>query len=150
MQENLKNKVLLVSSSGGHYVQLSLLKSAFNKQAVVWAIAGKGDVVSQLANYRLTDANKETPLKLLKLAWEVLNIVIIEKPQAIVSTGAAPGLLAILVGRVFGMKTLWIDSVANSARLSLSGRIARYFANTTLTQWEHLATKKVSFWGAVL
>jgi len=36
----------------------------------------------------------------------------------IVSTGAAPGYFAIVLGRLFGARTIWIDSMANIENLS--------------------------------
>lgn len=73
-----------------------------------------------------------------------------EKPDMIISTGAAPGLIGLLVGRLMGIHTIWIDSVANADRLSLCGRIAVHIADRTLTQWPHLAAKKVEYHGNVL
>ena len=127
-----------------------MLAFAFANHDVIWAVSGNKDVVGDKADHRLTDANKETPLKLIQLGCEVIKVLARERPEIIVSTGAAPGLLAILFGRLMGAKTLWIDSVANSARLSLSGRIARLIANATLTQWKHLVTGGVEYWGAVI
>ena len=57
----------------------------------------------------------------------------------VVSTGAAPGLIALPIAKLFGARTVWIDSLANCERLSLSGRIARHFSDLWLTQWPHLA-----------
>ena len=69
-----------------------------------------------------------------------------------VSTGAAPGLMALAVAKlVAGSRTVWIDSIANSERLSLSGRLARPVADAWLVQWPHLARPGgPEHWGAVL
>jgi len=56
-----------------------------------------------------------------------------------VTTGAAPGYLAIRLGRLMGAKTIWVDSVANAEELSMSGRLAGRHAGLWLTQWAHLA-----------
>ncbi|KVD75071.1 glycosyl transferase [Burkholderia ubonensis] len=146
----MKKKILLACSHGGHYVQLSLLVSAFADLEVVWAVSGNKTLQAGNDGYRLIDANKQTPVKLAALACQVMKIVARERPDIVVSTGAAPGLFAVMFGRMLGAKTVWIDSIANSARLSLSGRIARHFASETLTQWQHLETTHVRFWGCVL
>ena len=69
-----------------------------------------------------------------------------------VSTGAAPGLVALALAKLMlGSRTIWIDSIANSERLSLSGRLARPVADAWLTQWAHLARPGgPDYWGAVL
>ena len=54
-------------------------------------------------------------------------------------TGAGPGYFAVRLGKLFGMKTIWIDSIANVERLSLSGRQVEPYADLWLTQWSHLA-----------
>jgi UDP-N-acetylglucosamine:LPS N-acetylglucosamine transferase len=61
------------------------------------------------------------------------------RPDVIISTGAAPGILGIFFGRLIGAQTIWIDSIANAEELSLSGRIALRVAHKALTQWPHLA-----------
>lgn len=87
----------------------------------------------------VSDATRWEKMKLIKMAFEVRKIISIEKPDIIISTGAAPGLMAIIWGRLTGKKTIWIDSIANVDQISMSGRIAKPFTNLHLTQWEHLA-----------
>jgi hypothetical protein len=83
----------------------------------------------------------------VKLAWSILSVlwlVIRLRPDAIVSTGAAPGFFALRFGKLLGARTLWLDSFANSEELSLSGRKASAFADLTLTQWPHLGEPLVA------
>jgi len=76
---------------------------------------------------------------LLILACNLIWIFIKEKPGVVISTGAAPGYFALLLGKWFGARTIWIDSMANIEDLSMSGsRVGRY-ADLWLTQWPHLA-----------
>jgi hypothetical protein len=57
----------------------------------------------------------------------------------------------ILLGRLTGARTLWIDSIANSERMSSSGRLARKLAHRTISQWPEVATAEgVECWGSVL
>jgi UDP-N-acetylglucosamine:LPS N-acetylglucosamine transferase len=80
----------------------------------------------------------------------MLFVVLRERPSVVVSTGAAPGYLAIRMGARIGARTIWIDSVANVEELSLSGRMASAVADLCLTQWPHLAGGRVRYLGAVL
>jgi hypothetical protein len=68
----------------------------------------------------------------------------------VVSTGAAPGYIAIRLGKLLGARTVWIDSVANVEELSLSGRMVSGRADLCLTQWPHLASGPVAYMGTVL
>jgi len=63
------------------------------------------------------------------------------RPDVVVSTGALPGLMALIVGYVFGARTIWIDSIANTERMSLSGRLSRPFAQLWLTQWPEVSDR---------
>ena len=72
------------------------------------------------------------------------------RPIAVISTGAAPGLAALMAAKVCGVKTIWIDSIANVQHLSASGRLARKFVSRIYTQWPALADEKVIYVGNVL
>ena len=65
----------------------------------------------------------------------------IERPDAVVSTGAAPGCFAIIFGRLLGCRTVWLDSVANVEQMSMSGNMVRRYSQLWLTQWPHLAAE---------
>src|SRR4051794_23789684 len=84
--------------------------------------------------------------RVLKIAWVPLR----KRPDVVVSTGAAPGYLAIRGARLLGARTAWIDRVANVDELSLSGRLASARADLCLTQWPRLAGGRVRHHGAVL
>jgi hypothetical protein len=97
------------------------------------------------------DANVTTKFKLMLMALKVAAVVLWEWPDLIVSTGAAPGYAAIRVGKLIGAKTIWVDSMANAEKLSLSGRRVGAHADLWLTQWPHLAEPQGPYYeGAVL
>lgn len=84
-------------------------------------------------------------------ARSLARIIWSERPDIIISTGAAPGYLALRLGRIMGARTIWLDSIANVEHLSMSGfRIGRS-ADLWLTQWPHLARPEGPHYeGAVL
>jgi hypothetical protein len=97
------------------------------------------------------DATRWDRLKLLwmmvKVAWLVGRL----RPNVIVSTGAAPGYIAIRLGKLIGARTVWLDSIANVEEVSMSGRKIGPHADLWLTQWEHLAAEGGPNWeGAVI
>lgn len=137
-------RVLAVSSGGGHWVQLMRLQSAFDGCDVAYATVlawSKQDIKDPNARFHvLPDATRWNKFMLLWLFARVVLLVLRERPHVIITTGAAPGFLAIMVGRLLGRKTCWIDSIANVDELSMSGRKARRWASLWLTQWQHLST----------
>lgn len=140
--ENSKPKrVLAISSGGGHWVQLQRLRPSFEGTDLIFATV-RESYRSQVGAARfhvVPDSNFSHKLKLLCTAFGVLMIVLKERPDVIVSTGAAPGFFGIVIGRLLGAKTVWVDSVANVEELSMCGRHAGRWADLWLTQWEHLA-----------
>jgi UDP-N-acetylglucosamine:LPS N-acetylglucosamine transferase len=86
------------------------------------------------------DANLQTKLDLLRVTIRMVWLMLRVRPDVVISTGAAPGFIALVIGRVFGTRTVWIDSIANAETMSMSGWRVRRYADLWLTQWEHLAT----------
>lgn len=139
---NGKTKILAVSSGGGHWVQLLRLRPAFAGCDVVYATVREGyrsDLPPDARFRRIPEANRWNKIGVVRALCAVFWLVWRERPDVVISTGAAQGYLAIRIGRLFGARTVWIDSIANSEELSLSGQKVGPHANLWLTQWEHLA-----------
>lgn len=146
-------KVLAVASAGGHWEQLMLLRGVFNRHDVRFVTTSRdvGENSGIDAPLTLPDCNKQTPLRAVLCAFAALWLVLRLRPDVIVTTGAAPGFFCLLAGRLVGARTLWIESVANSEELSLSGKLSMRLAHQCWTQWEHLADPgRVRFQGSVL
>jgi UDP-N-acetylglucosamine:LPS N-acetylglucosamine transferase len=120
--------------------------------AYVSVQAGYAEEVAGHRYYTVPDVSRMHLLRLFILAPMLLGILIRERPQAIITTGSAPGLVCLALAKLTGgARTIWIDSIANHERLSSSGRQARRFADEWLTQWPHLASADgPHYWGAVL
>jgi UDP-N-acetylglucosamine:LPS N-acetylglucosamine transferase len=72
------------------------------------------------------------------------------KPGVVVTTGAAPGVLALFIGKLMGAKTIWLESLCHAEKVSISGKICKLFADRVYTQWEHLATEKIIYAGNIM
>ncbi len=147
-------KVLAVSSGGGHWVQLLRLRPAFEGWDVVFATVRKSyrsDLEPHARFRSFPDASMWQKHRLVFCALSVLWIILAERPDVVVSTGAAPGYFAVRFGAMLGARTVWIDSVANAEQLSLSGREAGKHVDHWITQWPHLASENGPFYhGSVL
>ncbi len=147
-------RVLLVASAGGHWVQLGRLSQAFDGHEVqyVTTMAGARAPSGDRAVIVVPDASRDEPARLVLLCGRLLGVLLTFRPDLVVTTGAAPGLIALRLGKLLGARTVWIDSIANSEEVSLSGRLAGRFADLWLTQWEHLAASKpgLRYLGGVL
>lgn len=150
--------IMAVASAGGHWVQLMRLRPAWAGFDVTYVTTDPGlrqtliEVGEPAPNFRvITEGNRWHKRKLLKQLLELTWVMARLRPDAVITTGAAPGYFALRLGRLFGARTIWIDSMANAEELSLSGQKARRHADLWLTQWEHLAKPDgPQFLGAVL
>lgn len=136
-----RRRLLAVASCGGHWIQLLRISPAFQDCDVTF-VTTHGSYRSQVNCYRfltVTDSNLSTKFRLLKTAFEIAWIILTERPDIIASTGAAPGYFALRLGHLLGAKTIWLDSIANVNRLSVSGRRIGRYADLWLTQWPDLA-----------
>lgn len=89
--------------------------------------------------FTVVAANRWQKRRLIYQFFQIVVVVLRVRPEVVITTGAAPGYLAIRVGRWVGARTVWIDSIANAEELSLSGKRAGRHSGLWLTQWEHLA-----------
>ncbi len=146
-------RILAIASGGGHWVQLLRLRPAFESFEVVYVSrdpSSQADVPGARF-FTIGDASRSQKLAFFWVALQALWLLIRVRPSIIITTGAAPGLVTLALGKtLFRSKTIWIDSIANVEKLSGSGVLAARFADIRLTQWPELVEDGVEHWGAVL
>ena len=145
-------RVLAIASRGGHWIQLLRLRSAFEGVNVTYVTTDPAykSMVGDANFWVVCEATRNQKIRMVWLIIQVFWILIRVRPTAIVTTGAAPGYFAVRLGKWLGIKTLWIDSIANAVELSLSGQLASKHADKVLTQWSHLAVGVIEYHGAVI
>lgn len=143
-------KMIAIASSGGHWIQLKRLTKLFDSYRMTFITTDKS--LESHNTYVVRDSNKDTKIKLMITAIQVFYIVLKIRPHVIVTTGAAPGLFAIIIGKLIGARTVWIDSIANGSEMSLAGKKARIWSSLWLTQWPELAgtEPKLKYLGRVI
>ena len=150
----MSKRILAIASGGGHWVQLRRLRPAFSGLDVAFASVypDYSEDVAPHRFYAFPDVSRFSKRNLIPLLFRLMNILIKERPQVVITTGSFPGLVTLALAKsLFGAKTIWIDSIANCEQLSTSGSKAKTFADVYLTQWPHLsAPNGPQHWGAVL
>ena len=150
-----KLKIALVASAGGHLTQLLKLADGWEGHEVFYVTTTE-EVRGQLRAfgpvYVVGESNRQHPLKVLAVLGRCLWVIWREKPQVVISTGAAAGCLCCYLGKLRGARVLWIDSITNVEQMSLSGRLVRWIADLCLVQWPALERKykNVFFAGPVI
>ncbi|RMF81533.1 MAG: UDP-N-acetylglucosamine--LPS N-acetylglucosamine transferase [Planctomycetota bacterium] len=148
-----KPRVLAVASGGGHWVQMMRLWPALEEADTAFVTVSEAYRPQARGRrfYVVPDATRWNKLGLIRMSLRVLQVLLRERPDAVISTGAAPGYVALRLGKWLGARTLWLDSIANVEELSLSGRRIGKHVDVWLTQWPHLASDNgPTYRGAVL
>jgi len=148
----MQRRVLAIASGGGHFVQLMRLSPAWAGHAVSIATVDAGTrlLAGDAPFFTFRDVSRADWWRIPLATLDIARILIAVRPQVIITTGALPGLIAAALARPFGVRSMWVDSIANSEILSGSGGQAGRVCNQVVTQWPHLASAKVDHWGSVL
>ena len=148
----MSKKILAIASIGGHWIQMLRIARAMEEHYEMLYISTHPKCAAMVEGkkyYLTTDFSRSDAWKLIPEFVRQLRIIWKEKPDAIITTGAAPGLICVFAGWLLRRKTIWIDSIANANHLSLSGRLAALFVSRVYTQWPHLATNKIHYAGDI-
>lgn len=142
--------ILAVASAGGHREQLTrITRHLENDFKIIHVSTTMPDHKIDEHTYQMDDFNRDSPFKIFKTIWQAYRIIRATKADVILTTGAAPGVAMILIGRLLRKRTIWVDSMANVSCLSLSGRLIKPFASRVYSQWKHLESKNVFYAGSV-
>ncbi len=136
-----RKRILAISSGGGHWIEMMRLRPAFDGEDVVYVTVSEA-YGSQVPGERLRvvdDVTRWDRAGLVRCSAQVLAILVRERPDVVISTGALPGFFGVVLGKGMGCRTIWVDSIANVDELSMSGSKVRPFADLWLTQWPELA-----------
>lgn len=134
-------KVCLVGSSGGHLTHLYMLKPFWKERERFWVTFDKQDAASLLSGeqvyhcYFPTNRNVKNLIRNTILAWKVLRK---EKPDLIVSSGAAVAVPFFYLGKLFGAKTVYIEVFDRIDKPTLTGKLVYPVADRFIVQWEEM------------
>jgi beta-1,4-N-acetylglucosaminyltransferase len=131
-------RLALVGSSGGHLLQLHMMRPAWEDMDRFWVTFKTTDAISLLAGERRYwchhPTNRNLP-NLVRNFWLALAILARERPTHILSTGAAVAVPFFMLGRVFGARLIYVEVFDRIESATLTGRLVRPLAHTFLVQW---------------
>jgi UDP-N-acetylglucosamine:LPS N-acetylglucosamine transferase len=137
--DSSRQHVMLVGSSGGHLAQMLALQPWWSTWRRTWVTFHTPDATSLLDGehtvwaYHPTTRNVANLLRNFGLAVRLLRQ---ERPDLVVSTGAGVALPFFVVGRAFGIPTVFIEVYDRIDSATLTGRLCRPFASAVCVQWE--------------
>lgn len=136
-------KICFAASSGGHFEQLMMLRPLMEKhnsflvtEKTAYAVNVEG-----IKTYQIMQVNREEIscfLKMLAIICKSLRIYFLEKPDAIVCTGALATVPLCVICKLFGKKLIFIESFAKVTSPTLSGKFLYRFADQFYVQWPQM------------
>ncbi len=141
MKMNKKIKVGLVGSSGGHLTHLYMLKEFWEDKDRFWVTFDKEDARSLLKGERFYPAyypSNRSIKALIINTYRAIKILIKERPDLIVSSGAAPAIPFFWLGKLFGAKTIYIEVFDRIDKPTISGKICYPVADKFIVEWEEM------------
>ena len=134
-------KVCLVGSSGGHLTHLYMLKPFWENKERFWVTFDKADAQSLLEGEKMypcyfpTNRNIKNLIKNTFLAIKVLRK---EKPDLIISSGAAVAVPFFWLGKLFGAKTIYIEVFDRIDKPTLTGKLVYPVTDKFIVQWDEM------------
>lgn len=136
-------KVCLVGSSGGHLTHLYMLKPFWKDKKRFWVTFNKKDAQSVLENekkYYCYYPTNRNIINLIKNTFLAIKILKKEKPDLIISSGAAVAVPFFYIGKLMGAKTVYIEVFDRINKSTLTGKLVYPVTDKFIVQWEEMKT----------
>jgi beta-1,4-N-acetylglucosaminyltransferase len=137
-----KSKVCIPTSSGGHLTHMWLLKPVWEQaKDHFWVTFDKEDANTLLQGERVyhcffpTNRNIPNLIRNTGLAIKVLRK---ERPDLIISSGAAVAVPFFIVGKMLGAKCVYVEVFDRVDKSTLTGRILNGISDLFVVQWPEM------------
>lgn len=138
-------RICFVSSTGGHFEQLMMLKPLMKKyDSFIVTEKTQYDTKSvDINQYYLTQVNRREFFFIFKFLINIfksLKIFLKEKPDVVISTGVLAAIPLCIITKIFKKKLIYIESFAKINTPTLTGKLLYRYADQFYIQWEELRT----------
>jgi len=131
-------KLCIACSAGGHLSEVKQLEEYYKKHNHFFITFKRFDSIELNKTnkvYFVVDP-KRNLFSFIHNFIQSFFILLKEKPDAVISTGAGVALPTLLIAKLMGKKTVFIESFCRINSGSFSGKIAYRFAGLFLVQWK--------------
>jgi len=145
-------KIALVCSHGGHLTELLYLMEAFEGHDVFFVTYD--NIRTRNLDYRkyLFPNFGEKPYKMFLNLPKIVNILLTEKPDVIVSNGAEIAIPFFYLGKLLRKKTLFIECYTRIDTPTVTGKMVYLVSDTFLVLWPEMLEKyggKAKYYGGI-
>ena len=141
-KKNIKEaKICLVGSSGGHLTHLYMLKPLWENKNRFWVTFDKIDANSILKDekvYHCYFPTNRNIKNLIKNTFLAIKVLWKEKPDIIISSGAAVAVPFFYLGKLRGAKTVYIEVFDRIDKSTLTGKLVYPVTDKFIVQWDEM------------
>jgi beta-1,4-N-acetylglucosaminyltransferase len=131
-------KICIVSSCGGHLTEVRALLPVYGEYEHFYVINDRIILPSDMEGQTYFIRHSERDLLFFVNIWEAWRILRKEQPSIILSTGAGPIVPFALVGKIFHIPIIFIETFTRVMEPSLTGKIMYRLADRFIYQWKTL------------
>lgn len=149
-------KICIACSAGGHLTEILHIKKCYSKYPhffITFKRMDTAEIGKREKTYFVEDPGRSV-IKFLKCTFQSFKILLIEKPNVIITTGAGVAVPACYLGKLFfNSKVVYIESICRIEEPSLVGRVLYPIADLFLVQWKDMLDKygdKAIYRGAIV
>lgn len=142
-----RKKVMFISSTGGHFNEMSQLFSMFKKYDYYIVTEKTSDKMYLKEKYKkkvsyLVYGTKDHmlvyPFKLFYNCIKSIFIFLKFRPDVVITTGAHTAGPMCCIAKLFRKKVIFIESMANITTKTITGRLVYKIADMFIVQWESM------------
>ncbi|MGX7393443.1 PssD/Cps14F family polysaccharide biosynthesis glycosyltransferase [Carnobacterium mobile] len=134
-------KVCLVGSSGGHLTHLYMLKPFWENKNRFWVTFDKEDAKSLLEGEKVYNCYYPTNRNvknLIKNTFLAVNVLLKERPDFIISSGAAVAVPFFYLAKLMRKKLIYIEVYDRIDKPTLTGKLVYPITDIFIVQWEEM------------
>ena len=136
-------KICFISSTGGHFEQLMMLKPLMDKYEsfIVTEKTNYSVIKNNNKVYYLKQVNRNEKKIIFKMICNfciTLKIFLKERPDFVISTGALATIPMCIIAKLFRKRVIFIESFAKVSSPTLTGKLIYKFADQFYVQWEDM------------
>ena len=133
-------KICLVASAGGHLKEILQLQKWYGDKEHYFVTFDRtdGKSLSKKEKTHFVVCPARNPLKFALNFVQSMKILIKEKPDVVISTGADCALATCYLAKLFGKKVIYIESFCRPTRPSITGKLVYIIADLFIYQWEEV------------
>jgi len=136
-------KICFAASSGGHFEQLCMLMPLADKYESFF-VTEKTKYTAELENKKMYFMHQVNRRELLLPLWLLTNVIksirilVVEKPDVIITTGVLAMIPLCLLAKMTRKKIIYIESFAKISSPTQTGKLMYKYADRFYVQWESM------------